>query len=148
LCINGLVKETLVFLNHDLQAHQVAASVSLSPDLPSVQADRIQIQQVLVNLAVNAAQAMNDEGGGILRIATEMDGDDRVRIIVEDDGPGLDAAKIDRLFEGFFTTKQAGMGMGLPICRSILQDHQGEIAASNRKDGRGARFVVTLPARS
>lgn len=148
LSINNLVEETLLFLRHDLQAHGVATRLLLAPDLPPVRADRIQMQQVLVNLAINAAQAMSgaaDSGGGI-EIATDRAEQGSVRIVVDDSGPGLDGDAAERLFEGFYTTKEAGMGMGLPICRSILQAHGGDISAANRPDGRGARFVVTLPA--
>lgn len=145
LSINALVEETLLFLRLDLQYHDVTAAVELAPELPAVHADRVQIQQVLVNLAVNAAQAMRDTGGGRLDIATEAL-PDGIRIVVEDEGPGLEQEQLARLFEGFFTTKATGMGMGLPICRSILQAHGGDIAASNRSDRSGARFVLTLPA--
>ena len=144
--INSLVEETLIFLRHDLEIHRVSASATLDPDLPPVRIDPIQMQQVLVNLAINAAQAISEKGeAGKLRILTEAI-EAGVRIVVEDDGPGLRGEQLDRLFEGFFTTKETGMGMGLPICRSILQAHGGDISATNRPDGTGARFVVTLPA--
>ena len=148
LSVNELVRETLRFLRHDLETLGVATRLALAPDLPPVRADRVQIQQVLVNLAVNAAQAISEAGasGGGIEIATEGDGPGGVRIVVADDGPVLVGEAAERLFEGFYTTKPAGMGMGLAICRSILQAHGGDISGSNRTDGRGARFVVTLPA--
>lgn len=148
LSVNHLVEETLLFLRHDLQAHGVVTRLALAPDLPPVRADRIQMQQVLVNLAINAAQAMSAAGGpgGGIEIATESTDHGMLRIVFDDCGPGLAGDAAERVFEGFYTTKEAGMGIGLPICRSILQAHGGDISATNRPDGRGARFVVTLPA--
>ncbi|WP_162806532.1 PAS domain-containing sensor histidine kinase [Sphingosinicella terrae] len=146
LCVNALVEETIAFLRHDLDSHRVAVALSLAGGLPPVHADRVQIQQVLVNLAVNAMQAMAgyDETAARLDIATEA-GPQAVRILFEDKGPGFGGAVPERLFDGFFTTKASGMGMGLPICRSIIEAHGGHIEAGDRPDGPGARFVVTLP---
>lgn len=147
LSLNTVVEETLVFLGHDLQGRQVTAERCLSPDLPETLADRTQLQQVIVNLAVNAAQAMADAGTPerTLRFTTAT-GDGGITLTVEDNGPGIPGDP-DRLFDSFYTTKASGMGMGmgLPICRSIAEAHGGTIVAANGETG--ARFTLTLPAR-
>jgi signal transduction histidine kinase len=147
LSVNGLIEEAMVFLRHELQAHEVETILDLAAGLPPVFADRVQIQQVVVNLAVNAMQSMASGGEPRhLHVRSRSEGGD-VSISVEDNGPGLDEAQLARLFESFFTTKSGGMGMGLPICRSIIEAHGGTISARNRKDG-GASFLVTLKAAS
>ena len=109
-------------------------------------ADRTQLQQVVVNLAMNAMQAMaQSPRTRTLHIVTACDADG-VRCTVEDSGPGVDQSHLDRLFESFFTTKEGGMGMGLPICRSIIEAHGGRIRADNASALGGARFTFWLPA--
>jgi signal transduction histidine kinase len=143
LPINEVVRDSMAFLRHELQSHGVRLSLALSPDLPAVRADRTQIQQVIVNLAVNAAQAMAHAERRVLTVRTaRRDGD--VQLEIQDTGPGVSKANLDRLFESFFTTKDGGMGMGLPICRSIIEAHGGAISATNHAAG-GACFSVTLP---
>jgi len=146
LSLNGVIEEACVFLRHELQARKVELTLNLARDLPPVIADRTQLQQVVVNLAVNAAQAMqnNDDRPRALTI-TSTHADGALRVIVEDTGPGIAPDHARRLFESFFTTKDNGMGMGLPISRSIVEAHGGAISAHNRDAG-GAAFVVTLPA--
>lgn len=142
--VNSIVKEAMRFLSHELQAHQVMLTLALSQDLPPVQADRVQLQQVIVNLAVNAVQAMAASPARQLRISTSLGGG-FVQIDVEDSGPGIDQSQLPRLFDSFYTTKSDGMGMGLPICRSILENCGGAISVCNLENG-GAAFSVTLPA--
>lgn len=110
-------------------------------------ADRVQLQQVLANLAVNAVQAMAQPGRSVRRLTIRTARVDArtVSVEVEDSGPGIAAGHMDRLFQSFFTTKDGGMGIGLAICRSIIEAHDGSIRASNLTDGRGARFHFTLP---
>ena len=120
--------------------------LALARDLPSVLADRIQLQQVVVNLAVNAVQAMAQTPTNDRRLTLRTHfHDGRVHVGVEDTGPGIEAAHQQRLFDSFFTIKSNGMGMGLPICRSILETYGGAISASNAESG-GAVFSFTLPA--
>lgn len=147
LAMNAVIEEAVGFLRHELQGKGVTVSLALAPDLPPVRADRTQLQQVVVNLAVNAIQAMAnaDAASRTLTLASEV-AEGRVRITVSDSGPGIPAADLPRLFQSFFTTKDGGMGMGLPICRSILEAHGGTIEARNAPDGDGACFVFTLPA--
>lgn len=146
LAINGVIEEAMQFLAHELQGQSVTPKLELARDLPLVLADRTQLQQVVVNLAVNALQAMAPTPPSVRRLTvrTRLDGG-AVLVTIEDSGPGLDAAQQQRVFESFFTTKANGMGMGLPICRSILESYGGAISASNAAEG-GAVFVFTLPA--
>lgn len=147
LSINTLVGETSAFLQHELQAHDVRLETDLAQGLPPVRGDRTQLQQVLANLIINAAQAISgadsDPRRIVLRAAAAAN--DALLLTVEDTGPGLSPQAADRLFESFFTTKASGMGMGLAITRSIIERHGGTITAANR-DGGGAAFTIILPA--
>jgi C4-dicarboxylate-specific signal transduction histidine kinase len=145
LSINGPIEEALQFLRHEIQAQGVTLALDLSPGLPSVLADRTQLQQVVVNLAINAVQAMGGgEGARTLSIRSALSAAGEPQVVVADSGPGIAAENLGRLFDSFFTTKEGGMGMGLPICRSIVESHGGRIEAANGEAG-GARFTVTLP---
>jgi PAS domain S-box-containing protein len=141
LPLDEVIGEALAFMRHEIQSHNVKLALDLAEGLPPVSGDRTQIQQVVVNLAMNAVQAM--DGGGVMALRTAGDGK-RLTLVVEDTGPGFGDATPARLFDSFYTTRQAGMGMGLPICRSILEAHGGSIEAGNAPGG-GARFTVTLP---
>ncbi|MGE0743318.1 MAG: ATP-binding protein [Hyphomonadaceae bacterium] len=145
ISINGVIEEAMLFLAHELQGHSVALALALEKGVPAVLADRIQVQQVIVNLAVNAMQAMSATPAADRRISIRTQvHDGRVHIAVADTGPGIEAAHVHRLFESFFTTKSNGMGMGLPICRSILEAYGGDIRVANGED-RGAVFTISLP---
>ena len=124
----------------------VSLQTQLLTGLPAVDGDRIQLQQVILNLILNAVEAMSDIDEGVreLRISTETDAAGGVRVTVRDTGPGLDATSVDRLFEAFYTTKPGGMGMGLSICRSIIEAHGGRLRA-RANEPRGAMFQFTLP---
>ena len=146
LSINAVVEEALVFLRHELQANGVEIVAELSPGLPPVLADRTQLQQVAVNLAVNAIQAMAQQAEPrILTFQTGQAGEGVV-LRVEDSGPGIASDHLNRLFDSFFSTKSGGMGMGLPICRTILETYGATIVAGNREVGSGAAFEVVLPS--
>jgi PAS domain S-box-containing protein len=147
LPINAVIEEAMGFLRHELQGRGVTVSLSLAPGLPPVSADRTQLQQVLVNLAVNAIQAMVGAGAAIRELGLRSEATDAgVRVSVSDSGPGIPPDDRPRLFQSFFTTKEGGMGMGLPICRSIIESHGGTLDAENNPEGPGARFTFTLPA--
>jgi signal transduction histidine kinase len=118
-------------------------SLELVPSLPPVVGDRVQLQQVLVNLMINGIQAMATADRRELRVESEV-GAGEVAVAVHDSGVGLDPESASRLFSAFFTTKPNGMGMGLSICRSIIEAHAGRISASGH-DGPGAVFRFTLP---
>ncbi|GAM99981.1 chemotaxis regulator [alpha proteobacterium U9-1i] len=141
--LNAVIGEALAFVRHEMQHHEVALVLDLAPDLPIIDGDRTQLQQVIVNLAVNAIQAMAPSTSRQLIVRSASDGE-KITIAVEDCGPGIPPENLPRLFESFFTTKDNGMGMGLAICRSIIEAHGGSIEARNLDCG--ATFVVTLPA--
>lgn len=144
--VAGVIEEAMLFLAHELQGKGVSLNMILAKDMPPVQADRIQLQQVIVNLAVNAIQAMADTPAEQRRLTVRAASDGVViRVSMEDKGPGIAHDHQARLFESFFTTKSNGMGMGLPICRSILESYGGVISARNMDSG-GAVFLFTLPA--
>src|SRR4029453_10980953 len=118
----------------------------LAPGLPKVVGDRTQLQQVVLNLIVNAIEAMGGIDGGTreLRISTEREAAAGVLVTVRDSGPGLDPADVEHLFKAFYTTKPTGMGMGLAICRSMVEAHGGRMCAGPNEP-RGAVFQFTLP---
>jgi two-component system, LuxR family, sensor kinase FixL len=132
--------------NAMLQSCQV--ETLLEPNLPPIEADPIQLQQVLLNLVINAFDAMHDTPAPHRKvvIATERNGDSTIRTSVRDYGVGISEEVRERLFEQFFTTKAKGLGMGLAIVRSIVESHGGTIAAENVEGG-GAQFYFTLPAK-
>jgi PAS domain S-box-containing protein len=148
--LNSIVQEAMLFLRHELQRNEVHSSLQLGSQLPNVFGDRVQLQQVVVNLAINAIQAMASTKNvpRVLTVRTSRTASGNVAIHIEDTGPGIDDEAFERLFESFFTTKATGMGIGLPICRSIVEAHGGEISADHREEGTGALFTILLPAAS
>jgi signal transduction histidine kinase len=140
------VSETLDFLQRDLQASDIRVAYEGATGLPLVRADRTQLQQVLINLAVNAKHAMVQSGAKDrrLRIRTTAAAVGEVRVEIEDSGPGIPDDLAGRLFDSFVTTKSDGLGIGLSICRSIIEAHGGRITGEN--GAMGARFIFTLPA--
>ena len=149
IALNPVIQEAMLFLKHELQRNDVNASFLPAPNLPDVTGDRVQLQQVIVNLAVNAIQAMAlaESPRRKLVIHTIAIPDNSVSIVVEDTGPGISEELLGRLFESFFTTKSTGLGIGLTICRSIIEAHGGRIAVRNRTDHSGAQFSIVLPMR-
>ncbi len=145
LALNSVIEEVLLFLRPELMRQGVEASLDLASDLPDVIADRVQLQQVFANLAVNAMHAMTDRKERRLTIRTARADGHTIRADLEDTGHGISVDHLDRLFQSFFTTKDGGMGIGLAICRSIVEAHGGRIEAANLPGG-GARFRFTLPA--
>jgi PAS domain S-box-containing protein len=143
--LNALVEESLLILRHDSEARNVSLAIKLAQGLPNVTADRIQLQQVIVNLVVNAMQAVSKQEGQArcVFVETEHANGSTVRLIVEDTGPGIERENLTKLFDSFFTTKGDGMGLGLSVCKSIVEAHGGAIRASNTD--RGARFEISLP---
>lgn len=143
--LNGLIEETLQFLRHEMSSRQVTVRLDLDPDLPPVDVDRVQVQQVISNLALNAAQAMADAQcwSRILSVRSRRRAD-AVWIEIEDTGPGIAPADQERLFDGFFTTKANGLGLGLRICRSIVEAHGGSFELRS-KYTTGTTFAFSLP---
>lgn len=143
--VNPLVLEVVTHLRSELHRHDVQAETDLSENLPPLFADRVQMQQVLSNLVTNAIEAMSlTEGERVLRIGSGADGSGDVIVTIEDTGPGIGADDLDRIFEAFYTTKQTGMGLGLAICRSIIESHGGRLTAALAKP-HGTVFRIVLP---
>jgi signal transduction histidine kinase len=141
--VNDIIREMAVLLHGEANRLGVSIRTDLAADLLSITADRVQLQQVLMNLMLNAIEAMK-ETGGVLTVKSQRDENGHVRISVSDTGVGLPAEKADQIFNAFFTTKPQGSGMGLAISRSIVESHGGRLWATPN-DGRGASFHFTLP---
>jgi PAS domain S-box-containing protein len=148
LDLNDVVNDVVSLTQREVLNHQVPLRVRLSPLLPPVLGDRVQLQQVLINLVMNGIQSMEHASSWTreLAIETSQTAEGHIQLAVSDSGAGLDPQHADRLFEAFFSTKPHGMGMGLSICRSIIEAHGGGIRAFNNPGGQGATFQCTLPA--
>jgi signal transduction histidine kinase len=148
LDLNTLIADVLDLMATELRLYDIVLETQLSRDLAYVSGDRIQLQQVLVNLIRNGIESMFEAGAAAstrtLRVSTAMESDGAVRVAISDSGTGLDAATLDRIFEPFFTTKTHGTGLGLSICRTIVESHGGRLWATPRIP-RGSTFQFTLP---
>ena len=146
LDINEAILEVIDLTRSELVRKGISLQTEFARGLPSIRGDRIQLQQVILNLIMNAAEAMNDasEHSRDLLIGTAADKPGGVRVEVRDSGPGLSQESLGRLFDPFYTTKRGGMGMGLSICRSIIEAHGGQVGATANVP-RGAAFHFTLP---
>ncbi|MBR1119943.1 PAS domain S-box protein [Bradyrhizobium lablabi] len=143
--IAEIISEAAKLVERELWKDHVTLNIEAGPDLLRVRGDRIQLQQVLVNLMVNAGQAMSKQNGPrIVSLRTSVDESGSFAVTVEDTGPGIAPNDLPRLFEPFFTTKQGGMGMGLAICRTTVEAHGGQLSAESTP-GSGATFRLTLP---
>jgi PAS domain S-box-containing protein len=147
--LNEAAREVIALSLSELQRNRVILRPDLTEDLPFVTGDRVQLQQVIMNLLRNASDAMRsiEDRPRQLVIRTERDEGDRVRLIVQDAGVGFDPQAVDRLFKAFYTTKNDGMGMGLSVSRSIIESHQGRLWAT-LNDGPGATFSFSIPCGS
>jgi PAS domain S-box-containing protein len=147
--INEAVRDVIELTRSEASKNGVSVLTVLGDNLPDVLGDRVQLQQVMLNLIVNAVEAMSgvSDGARELRISTCANPSSSVAVSLRDSGPGLDPATLERLFEAFYTTKPSGMGMGLSICRSIIEAHGGRIWASVNEP-HGAVFEFTVPAQS
>jgi len=146
--LNEAVREALAMVRSAIASNQVVVNTHLMDGLAPVQGDRVQLQQVIVNLILNAVEAMNPDqkGGRELSIrAQQSQTDGGVLVQVRDSGPGIDPGNLERVFEPFYTTKSSGVGMGLSICRSIINGHGGRLWAE-ANEPRGAVFQFTLPS--
>ncbi len=146
LDINSVIRETLAIIRGDSILKESALVTELAPGLPKVTGDQVQLQQVVLNLILNAVAAMRtlDTASRRLVLKTETHEDNGVKVSVRDSGTGIDEAHKNRLFEPFYTTKPTGMGMGLAICERIINALGGSISAENNPD-RGATFSFVLP---
>ena len=145
--LNEATREVIALSLSELQRNRVILRPELADDLPPVAGDRVQLQQVILNLIRNGSDAMSsvDDRPRQLLIRTERDEGDRVRLTVQDAGTGFDPQAVDRLFEGFYTTKNDGMGIGLSVSRSIIESHHGRLWATLSNNGPGAAFSFSIP---
>jgi C4-dicarboxylate-specific signal transduction histidine kinase len=146
LDINEVIREVIALVQRELASHQVSLRMELAPTLPMILGDRVQLQQVIINLVMNGIEAMRSvtDRPRELVILSRQDETQQVLVSVTDCGVGISAENADRLFNPFFTTKSGGMGMGLSICRSIMEAHDGRLwAAANAPHG--ATFQLALP---
>jgi signal transduction histidine kinase len=144
--INGVIRDVLELTRGEVTKNGVSVRTQFAELSPVVQADRVQLHQVILNLIINAVEAMSSmrEGARELLICTENVVTNAALVAVRDSGPGLDLGSVDRLFEAFYTTKVHGMGIGLAICRSIIEAHGGQMWAG-ANEPRGAVFQFTVP---
>jgi signal transduction histidine kinase len=145
--VNAMVSDILTFLRGDAQRRGVVIDIELTPELPTLLVDRVQMQQAVINLCVNAMEAMSDCAAERRRLGvrTAATVKGNVEVTVTDSGPGILPEYLARMFDSFFTTKAHGMGLGLAITRSIVEAHEGTLSAENRSEG-GALFRIVLPA--
>lgn len=149
LDLNELILQAITFVRHDGEERSIRIQLDLAPGLPPVFGDRVQLQQVVVNLLVNSAQALDAVAPHAreIRIVTQCDGPDAVAFSIADTGPGIPEGDLERVFGGFFSTKEGGMGIGLTICQTIIGAHGGTITAASPPGG-GAEFRVVIPLNS
>jgi signal transduction histidine kinase len=142
--INRIILTVLGLVRIDLKKNGVELRTQLDEKVSAVEGDKVQLQQVVLNLVMNAVEAMQSAQTRVLKVQTDQVSPGMVRVSVEDTGTGIDPSNIERIFKPFFTTKANGMGMGLVICRSIIENHDGRIWASPRSNG-GSIFQFELP---
>jgi PAS domain S-box-containing protein len=146
ISLNDVIREVLLLLESDLQLHHIAVRTVLDESLPKVRANRVQVEQLLFNLIRNAIEAMDPVTASSreLLLRTEVDDTGNLIIVIQDSGTGIDLENIDRIFDPFFTTKSQGLGMGLSICRSIVEAHHGRLWVEPRAH-QGSTFRISFP---
>jgi signal transduction histidine kinase len=144
--INEAILEVIALTRDEVRRNAITLDTSLAPDVPLIDGDRVQLQQVILNLLVNAIEAMRADGAGTreLAICSALVDANTVMVEVRDCGPGIDPGRADRLFEAFFSTKEDGIGMGLSISRSIIEAHGGQLGVTPNVP-HGAAFRFSLP---
>jgi two-component system sensor kinase FixL len=145
VALNGIVEEALLFVRHEIEFRSIDLTTGLARHLPPVLGDRVQLQQVIVNLLVNAVQAQSGALKGRIELSTAIGDAGTVVFTIRDAGPGIAEENLDRIFSSFFTTKDEGIGIGLALCQSIIAAHHGTLTVANHVGG-GAIFRVSLPA--
>jgi len=144
--VNEVIREMIVLLRSEANRHSISIRIELAEDLPKVMADRVQLQQVFMNIMLNGIDAMKGTaGGGDLTINSQRGENEQLVVSVSDTGVGLPPEQADQIFNAFFTTKPHDTGMGLHISRSIVESHSGRLWAADNSP-RGARFYFTLPS--
>jgi len=143
---NELIRVVLTSFQGDLEEHGITARVRLPEDLPKIVAHKGQLEEVLINLIRNAIEAMQADKNDhrVLQVISGRHGDDKIILSIEDSGPGIDPKHVEKIFDAFVTTKSHGMGLGLALCRMIIDRHSGEISALPAHP-RGSIFRIALP---
>jgi signal transduction histidine kinase len=145
--VNEVIEEMIVLLRGEAARYSISVRTELAMDLPPVMGDRVQLQQVVMNLMTNSIDAMKAvDGTRELAITSQQAENEQLLVSVSDTGVGLPPGQADQIFNAFFTTKPHGTGMGLRICRSIVESHGGRLWAADNSP-RGATFCLTLPAK-
>jgi C4-dicarboxylate-specific signal transduction histidine kinase len=144
--VNEVILEMIVLLRSELTRHSISVHTDLAADLPQVTGDRVQLQQVFMNLMLNSIEAMKEMNGAELTITSQQGEDAHLLISVSDTGVGIPPKQADRIFDAFFTTKVDGTGMGLSISRSIMESHGGRLWTADNTP-RGASFYLSLPTK-
>ena len=143
--VNDVIREIVLLVRSEVARYSISIRIELAADLPRITGDRVQLQQVMMNLISNGIDATKDvKGKRELAIRSERAGDAQLRVCVSDTGMGLPPQQAEEIFEAFFTTKDHGTGMGLSISRSIVESHNGRIWAAENLP-RGASFYLVLP---
>jgi signal transduction histidine kinase len=144
--VNDLILGALRELDGELKDHGIVTRVELSSELPPVMGHRGQLREVIINLVHNSIEAMDTikDDRRVLQLRTESRGDDAIIVAIEDSGPGINPEKINNIFDAFVTTKPGGIGLGLAICRMIVERHEGKLSAS-QVHPRGSVFQIELP---
>jgi C4-dicarboxylate-specific signal transduction histidine kinase len=144
--VNELIRGVLTSFQGDLEEHGITAGVSLPEDLPKIFAHKGQLQEVLINLVRNAIEAMQADKNDhrVLQVSSGRHRDDGIILLIEDSGPGIDPKRAENIFDAFVTTKSHGMGLGLALCRLIIDRHSGELSALPAHP-RGSIFRIALP---
>jgi len=146
--VNEIIREMIVLLHGETTRYNILVGTDLAPDLPQAMADRVQLQQVLMNLMINGIEAMKDADGKLeLAIRSQRMQNEEVVVSVTDSGVGLPPQHTEQIFNAFFTTKPHGTGMGLRISRSIIESHDGRLWAADNSP-RGASFCFALPTKA
>jgi C4-dicarboxylate-specific signal transduction histidine kinase len=145
--VNEVIREMIILLRSEAMRYSISFRTELAVDLPQVMGDRVQLQQVLMNLMLNGIEAMKDvDGTGELAIKSQREENEHILVSVSDTGVGLPTQQADQIFNAFFTTKVQGTGMGLSISRSIVESHGGRLWAADNSP-RGASFYISLPTK-
>jgi signal transduction histidine kinase len=144
--LNEAIREVIALSRSELERNRVITKMELADELPAVMGDRVQLQQVILNLLRNGSDAMSgvDDRPRELLFRTEVEEADQVRLSVQDAGIGFEPQSLDRLFQTFYTTKEDGMGIGLSVSRSIIESHHGRLSATPN-DGPGVTFSFSIP---
>jgi signal transduction histidine kinase len=144
--VNEVIREMIALLESEAKQYKILVLTEFAADLPQVMGDRLQLQQVLMNLLINSIEAMKSvDGTRELSIKSQRADNEQLRVSVSDTGVGLPPQQADQIFDAFYTTKPHGTGMGLSISRSIIESHGGRLWAAGRP-GRGSTFQFTVPA--